>query len=166
MRFITKRYILALLPLLCSTVVLGQSSESSILGNQELASARTLLQAGRADIIREELRLSDEESADFWPVYDKYHADMMAVRDRQAKMIAEFLRRYREGDLSNEYADNLVEENFDIKGDLLKVQEKFLRQFRRVLPALKVARFYQLENKMDAEIDAQLALFIPLVEGM
>jgi hypothetical protein len=38
-------------------------------------------------------------------------------------------------------------------------------RFREVLPVLKVARFYQLENKMDAEIDAQLALVIPLVES-
>ncbi len=29
---------------------------------------------------------------------------------------------------------------------------------------LKVVRFYQLENKMDAEIDAELAVFIPLME--
>ncbi len=166
MRFITKRYILALLPLLCSTVVLGQSSESSILRNQELASARSLLQAGRADIIREELRLSDEESAEFWPVYDKYHAEIMAVRDRQAKMIAEFVRRNREGVLTDEYAEDLIKDYFEIKGDLLNVQESFLERFRQVLPALKVARFYQLENKMDAGIDAQLALFVPLVEGM
>ncbi len=29
---------------------------------------------------------------------------------------------------------------------------------------LKVARFYQLENKMNATIDAELALVVPLVE--
>jgi hypothetical protein len=36
--------------------------------------------------------------------------------------------------------------------------------FRTVLPVQEVARFYQLENKMDAEVDAQLALAIPLLE--
>lgn len=166
MRFITKRYLLALLPLLCSTVVFGQSSESSVLGNQELATARTLLQAGRADIIREDLRLSDEESAGFWLVYDNYRKEILAVRDRQTEMITEFVRRNREGDLTDAYAEDLIKDYFEIKGDLLKVQESFLERFRQVLPALKVARFYQLENKMDAEIDAQLALFVPLVEGM
>jgi len=48
----------------------------------------------------------------------------------------------------------------------LKVQKQYLRKFRKVLPALKVVRFYQLENKMDAEIDAELAVFIPLMEAI
>jgi hypothetical protein len=30
---------------------------------------------------------------------------------------------------------------------------------------LKVARFYQLENKMNADVDAELALLVPLVES-
>ncbi len=164
MRYITNRSILALLTLLCSAVVLGQSSDSSVLTNQQLANARTLLQAGRADIIREDLRLSDEESADFWPVYDNYRKEIWAVRDRQTEMIGEFVRRNREGVLTDEYAEDLIKDYFEIKGDLLKVQESFLEWFQQVLPGSKVVRFYQLENKMDAEIDAQLALFVPLAE--
>ena len=35
---------------------------------------------------------------------------------------------------------------------------------RKVLPELKGARFYQLENKIDAKGDAELAFFVPLVE--
>ena len=48
--------------------------------------------------------------------------------------------------------------------DWLRVQQKFVRKFRKVLPEVKVARFYQLENKMDAEVEAQLAVVVPLVE--
>jgi hypothetical protein len=33
------------------------------------------------------------------------------------------------------------------------------------LPAAKVTRFYQLENKLDAEIDVALAGLIPLYEA-
>ncbi|MDH3614104.1 MAG: hypothetical protein OES10_12555 [Gammaproteobacteria bacterium] len=166
MRHNTIRQLLTVLAILGSTAALGQNTGSSVLENQELANARNLLQAGRAEIIREDLRLTDEESAGFWPVYDKYHAEIMVVRDRQAKIIAGFLITYRKGALDEEYATGLIKGHFETKGDLLKIQTKFLRQFRKVLPELKVVRFYQLENKMDAEIDAQLALFVPLVEAM
>ena len=166
MRHNTIRHLLTMLALLGSAAAFGQNSASSVLENQALANARTLLQAGRAEIIREDLRLNDEESAGFWPVYDKYHAEIMVVRDRQAKMIAGFLITYREGAVDEEFATGLIKDHFEIKGDLLKIQKKFLRQFRKVLPELKVARFYQLENKMDAEIDGQLALFVPLVEAI
>jgi len=152
--------------ILGSAGAFAQSSDSNILNDQNLANARALLQAGRADIIREDLRMSEEESAGFWPVYEQYRADIMVIRDRQATLIADFLKTYRAGELTNEYAKWLIEENFEIKRGLLKIQEKYLRQFRKVLPELKVARFYQLGNKMDAESDAQLALFVPLVEEM
>jgi hypothetical protein len=160
----TIRHLLVIVAMLGSAASLAQDSGSSAIENEQLANARALLQAGREEIIREDLRMSDEESAGFWPVYEEYHAKIMVVRDRQATMVADFLKTYRAGALTNEYAEVLIKDHFDIKGDLLRVQEKFVRKFRKVLPAMKVARFYQLENKMDAEIDAQLALFIPLMD--
>ena len=160
------RPLLLLFALLGISSAFGQASESDVLENEDLANARALLQAGRADIIREELRMSDEESAGFWPVYEEYHTDIMAVRDRQTKAIAEYMRIYKAGTLSNEYAERLVEDNFKTRSDLLEIQEKYVRQFRKVLPALKVARFYQLESQMDAQVDAQLAVFVPLVESV
>jgi hypothetical protein len=166
MRYRVTRNALAILLLLGSAITFGQDSASNILDNEDLANARALLQAGRADIIREELRLTAEESAGFWPVYDKYHNALGVVRDRKAQMVAEFLEAYRAGTTGNEYAEEMIKEHFEIKSDLLKIQKKFLRQFRKVLPELKVARFYQLESKMDAELEAQLALFVPLVEAM
>jgi len=165
MRFKAVGRLLIIVALLGSVAALGQDSESSTLENQQLANARTMLQAGREDIIREDLRMNDEESAEFWPVYEAYRAEIMVLSDRRSIMIADFLKTYRDGALTNDYAVTLIDDYFDIKSDLLAVQKKFIRQFRNVLPALKVARFYQLENKMDAEVDAQLALFIPLVEG-
>lgn len=157
---------MVIVAMLGSAVSLAQDSGPSVLENPALANARVLLQAGREEIIREDLRMSDEESAGFWPVYEEYHTEIMVVRDRQATMVADFLKTYHDGALTNEYAEVLIKDHFDIKDDLLRVQEKFVRKFRKVLPALKVARFYQLENKMDAETDAQLALFVPLVDGM
>lgn len=166
MRYKTAGHLLVMVAFLNAAATHGQESASGVLENPTLADARAMLQAGRKEIIKEDLRMSDEESAGFWPVYEEYHAKIMVVRDRQATMAANFLKTYRAGALTNEYAEALIKDHFDIKGDLLRVQEKFVRKFRKVLPALKVARFYQLENKMDAEIDAQLALFIPLVDGM
>lgn len=156
-------YLLAILALLACPTVYGQSSDSGILDDQQFAEARRLLQAERAEIIRDELGLTDAESAAFWPVYDKYRADINAVRDRQAEMFGRFLRARQAGAIDDEFARGLIEDHFDIKSDILKIQKRYLRQFRKVLSELKVARFYQLENKMDAKGDAQLAFFVPLV---
>ena len=50
------------------------------------------------------------------------------------------------------------------KADLLKVRKQYVRQFRKILPIRKVFRFFQLENKIDAEIDVELARSVPLME--
>ncbi len=162
MRHDTLKYLLAIFTLACCGTVFGAASD--VVQNPELENARALLQAGRADIIREDLRMTDEESEGFWPVYEKYHAEIMVIRDRHAVMVAGFLLSYREGVFTDEFAEDLIDENFEIKRGLLKVQTKYVSKFRKVLPVVKVARFYQLENKMDAEVDAQLAIVIPLIE--
>lgn len=160
------RCFFVVIAILGSTAVFGQDGGSGILEDQSLADARDLLQAGRADIVREDLRMTEAESSRFWPVYEEYRTDIMVVRNRQTEMIADFLKKYQAGELTDSYATWLIEEHFEIKSGLLKVQQKYLRKFRKVLPELKVARFYHLENKMDAETDAQLALFVPLVEAL
>lgn len=129
-----------------------------------LDQARAELQAGRDRIIRQELQLSDEELAEFWPIYQEYVARLGLVRDRKATLIRRFVEAYDQGEFSDEFAEWIISENFAIKHAWAGMQEDFLPRFRQVLPVQKVARFYQLENKLDAEVDARLALVIPLVE--
>ncbi len=164
MRRKTTRHLLTALVLVACPTVYGQTTDTGILNDQQFAEARKALQAERAEIIREELRLGEAESEAFWPVYDKYRAEIAAVRDRQAEMFGRFLKARNAGTIDDTFAKGLVKDHFDIKSDILRIQKKYLRQFRKVLPELKVARFYQLENKMEAKGDAELAFFLPLVE--
>ena len=133
--------------------------------NTELDSARAMIQESREAIIREDLRLTGEEEAAFWPLYETYRADMMPIQDRYVQLIADYMARYEAGNLTDDYADDLLDDYFDIKGDLLKTRERYVGRYKRILPSLKVARFYQLENKMNADMDIELALLVPLVEA-
>lgn len=142
----------------------GEDSGKAMSQEAEIEQGRAMVRAGREEVIRSELHLTDDESSRFWPVYLTYRHETDAVQDRYAAMINDYVRRYDDADLSNEYADELIDTYFGIKRELFAVQEKFLPQFRAVLPSLKVARLFQLENKINAEIDAQLAMVIPLVD--
>ncbi|MGA8205120.1 MAG: hypothetical protein WB812_11415 [Woeseiaceae bacterium] len=146
------------------TVAPAQDSAVQAQEDQLLADARTLLQEGRKDIVGFELHLSDEEAAAFWPVYDDYRKSVLENRNRYADLIVEYVRRHRAGDISEAYAAQLIDDVLDVKADLVKRQKKFVKRFRKVLPVRKVARFYQLEQKLDAEIDAQLAVVVPLMD--
>ena len=146
------------------TQAIAQSGAEGATVDPALVEARALLQAGRKEIIADEIRFTRPEAPAFWAAYEDYRSDIMAVRDRQAALVAEYLKAYRSAAVSEELAASLVDDYLDIKQDLLKVQRQHLKKFRRVLPARKVGRFYQLENKLDAELDAQLAQFVPLMD--
>lgn len=131
---------------------------------EEVAEGRAMVQAARDDIVRTELSLSGDEIAAFWPVYEKYTAQRTEIMDRYTDMISDYMRRYNRGDLTDEYADELITTYFAIMQERLDLREAYIPKFKKVLPTLKVAQFYQLENKIDADIDAQLAISVPLIE--
>jgi hypothetical protein len=158
MRYIVFMLVLLTGGLLTTSPALGQSD------NAELDAARAELQAGRDQIIREDLQLSEEELAAFWPIYEEYLAELAPIRERKASLINQFMEAYRGGEFTDDFAEFLIKENFAIKADWAAVQLAYVERFRKVVPVQTVARFLQLENKLDAEVDAQLALIVPLVE--
>jgi hypothetical protein len=130
---------------------------------QEIDEGRAMVRAGFRGLIREEIPMTEQESAAFWPVYDEYERAVTAIMDRYARLVSDYVDRFDRGDLSNEYANELLDEYFAIRQDLLDVRRAFIPKFKAILPSLKVAQLYQLENKVNAEIDIQLALAIPLI---
>ena len=46
----------------------------------------------------------------------------------------------------------------------MTLRQVYLPDFRKVLPDVKVVRFYQIENKINAALMYQLAADIPLIK--
>jgi len=155
--------LLVVLSLTGGVLVVGDALAGN--GEKEVEQGREMIREGRLEIVRSELPLTEQEAEDFWPRYTDYRVEVDAIQDRYADMVAEYVARYENADLSDDYADELIDSWFDIKRELLDVQEIYLSEFRKVLPALKVARLFQLENKINAELDAQLAIVIPLIDS-
>jgi hypothetical protein len=123
---------------------------------------RDTIRANKKALVAVNLTLTDAESAAFWPVYDRYQKDLGAVNDRMVQVIQDYTTSYR--DLSDEKAQQLIEQYLTIEDDRAKVRRTYLGDFSKALPGKKVARFYQIENKMDAVLRYDLAAEIPVVE--
>lgn len=80
-------------------------------------------------------------------------------------MISTYMEAYWAAELSEDLAKHVLDEYFAINSALLKTEKKYLRRFRKVLPDSRVTRFYQLDNKLDEEIDVSLAALVPLFEA-
>ena len=152
-------FIVAISTLVVATPVTAQENGAQ----RDVDEGRAMVRAGFRDVIQTELILTEQEAAAFWPLYDTYEAAVSDVMDRYSRLITGYIDRFNEGDLTNEYADELLAEYFAIRQELLDVRRDHIPQFKAVLPPLKVAQLYQLENKLNAEVDIQLAMAIPLI---
>ena len=156
--------VLALLLSVTAVVSAFAQDNSGVQTDENLARARTMIQEGRKEIIREDLHMTVVEEAAFWPLYAKYRAQLMPIQDRYVALTSNYIRQYESGILTDKYAEEMLQDYFNIQSDLLTTRRKYIRKFKKILPMLKVARFYQLENKMNADIDAELAFLVPLIE--
>jgi hypothetical protein len=129
--------------------------------------------ADNMDLVKEKIRtdkklfiatnmqLTESEAKSFWPVYDAYQAEIGRLRDREIKLIEKFAANYET--MSDDVAKNLLDDSLSIDSDHQKVRQSYLSKFRGVLPDKKVARYYQLESKIDAVLEYEMARRIPLV---
>ena len=123
---------------------------------------REAMRADKKVVVADNMQLTEPEAKAFWPVYEEYQTEMTAVGDRTVKLIEDYAANYQA--MTDEAAGKLLKEMMSIQGERLKVQEKYLPKFQKVLPMTKVARFYQVENKIRAIVDYDLAAQIPLVK--
>ena len=129
--------------------------------NLAVEDARTILQAEHKLVVSLNLGLTAAEAEAFWPVYDRYAADLDKAGDRRIRLITDFAEAY--GNLGDETAKSLVADMLRYQKDVIGIRQNYAKKFQKVLPAPKVARFYQIENKLDALVNFVLASEIPLV---
>jgi polyhydroxyalkanoate synthesis regulator phasin len=121
---------------------------------------RAEIQKSRQAIIARAMVLTEEESLAFWPAYRDYRLDVARLGDRLVRVLDELVKSG--ATLTDEQATRLLDESLDIQAKQVAVRQKHVKAFRKVLPPAKVARFFQLENKLDAVVNYELAQAIPL----
>ena len=134
-------------------------------GKAAEANLQTLVDAIRANrkaLVAANLNLTDDEAAKFWPIFDRYQKEINATGDRALSVIQDYTANFN--DLSNEKATQLVDQYLAAEADRVKVKRTYVDEFAKALPGRTLARFYQIENKMDAVIRYDLASTIPVVE--
>lgn len=129
-----------------------------------IVEAYGLVRDGTRQILHDEMMLTAEEAQGFWPAYDAYEAELAEIEDRYLDLVKAFLQRYDRGILNDEDAGKIIDAGLSIREDRLELRRRHLREFRKSLPEIKVLRFFQLENQVQAEVDAVLAVAIPLAD--
>jgi hypothetical protein len=128
----------------------------------DIAMVRQLVRADRRVIVEEAMELLPAERQGFWPIYDEYEAERTKLNDRKVKLITDYAAAYP--NLTDARAEVLLDDWFTLEGDALDLRQKYARRFGKALTPTRVARFFQIENKLDSVINLGLAEEIPLTE--
>jgi hypothetical protein len=121
------------------------------------------IRADKKLFVAENMQLTEAEAKAFWPVYKQYQDELFLLRTRTAKLIKDYAGAYEQ--MKNDTAKKLLDEYMTIESLGLKLRQAYLPKFRKVLPESKVARYYQIENKIQAALVYELAANIPLVKA-
>jgi hypothetical protein len=120
------------------------------------------LRADKKLLVADNMELTESEAKAFWPLYAKYQDELFLLRVRTGKLIKDYADSY--GTMDNATAKKLLDEYFTIETLRLKLRKAYLPKFRGVIPDVKVARYYQIESKIDKALDYEIASLIPLVK--
>jgi len=121
------------------------------------------ISADKKLLVAENMQLTEAEAKAFWPIYSRYQDELFLLRVRTAKVITDYAGAYDQ--MNNDTAKKLLEEYMTIEALRLKLRQAYLPKFRSVLPEVKVVRYYQIENKIQAALAYEVAAKIPLAKA-
>ena len=124
---------------------------------------RQKIKADKKLVVAANMDLTEAEAKGFWPVYDSYQADLQTLNERLGRMIVRYADLYNSKTITDEAAKGLLDEAVAIEQAEVSMKQGYLPKLAAVLPATKVARYLQIENKIRAAIKYELADGIPLV---
>jgi uncharacterized protein (UPF0371 family) len=111
-------------------------------------------------VVMQNIELTKEEKTAFWPVYQKFQEELFPLKQRTVELILAYATVFQS--LTDDQAAKIIEEYLTIQDSRQKIMRKHFKQFMKILPAKKVFRYLQIENKLDAAGRYELAQEIPL----
>lgn len=131
--------------------------------DQQMEMTRADIINQRKQIVAANMEITADQAQVFWPLYQKYTSAMQKVNDRELALIQGYANAYNANTLTNAQAKSMFGEWMSIEEAALQLKKKFAPKFEEILPSKKVVRFFQIDNKLDAMINFELARVIPLV---
>jgi hypothetical protein len=152
---------------LLSTLLLLATMFSPITFAQDTSSDNMsiLIEKIKADkklLVAENMGLTEAEGKAFWPLYDAYQKELHDLQAKYGEVIERYAENYES--MSDEMAKGILDDYMKMEEDQMKLRQSHLPKFMGALPAVKVARYYQIENKIRAALNYELAALIPLMK--
>jgi hypothetical protein len=132
------------------------------ISNQDLDLLRQDLRSQRKQLIAANLKLTDTEATKFWPVYDQYVTELIAINDKKFGLIQEYADSW--GKLTNDQSLLFARNWLDMDIATAQLRQKYVPMVAKVLDGRKTATFFQLDRRITMMMELQVSSQMPLVQ--
>jgi hypothetical protein len=158
------------LPVITGTALLGQGAaarpalapDAPTVSDQDLDLFRKDVRSLKKQIVALNMGFTDDEAVKFWPVYDKYAAEVTALYDRKYALLQSYAANY--DTLTSEQAEKYVRGRAEVEEAIMTLRLKYYPLFRQVLSGKNTALFFQMDWRLGLILDLQLVSQTPLVQ--
>jgi hypothetical protein len=146
--------------------VAAQTSEpdSYEINQANIELIRSALHVERKAIIANNMTLSETEQQAFWPTYHEYRVATNRVKDRLLKLIFEYADLHNTDSITDRKALKLLDDFLSLQHEMVRLKRSYVKLFKKVLPAKKAARFYQIDHRLDTIDLLRMSQNTPLFE--
>jgi len=125
---------------------------------------RDKIKADKKLVVASNMELTESEAKNFWPIYDEYQKELQKINRRIVSVLDSYAADFRNKSLTDDGAKKLIDEANAIDQAEVNLKSTFAPKLSKALPAIKVARYLQIENKIRAVVKYDLAQGVPLVK--
>ncbi|HXZ81251.1 MAG TPA: hypothetical protein VEG30_15085 [Terriglobales bacterium] len=100
------------------------------------------------------MNLTDTEAEKFWPVYDRYAADLAKIYEAKLTVVDEYFQNYQT--MNDDQAETYLRRRAAVEQQVMQLRLKYLPEFRKVLSSREALLFFQIDWRLDLMINLQL----------
>jgi hypothetical protein len=151
-------------PALAQTTVPAPAAAESttVLTEADIQLLREGLRADKRQATAEALKLTEAEAAKFWPIYDKYIAELTTINDAKYGLIKEFSEKF--GSYTDKQATDLIKRWLDVDIKASQLRSRYVPIVGKVLPGVKTASFFQIDHRLALLVNLGLASQLPILQ--
>ena len=140
----------------------SESGSAHVISDQDLTLLRKDLRSKRKQLIAANLKLTEADAAKFWPLYDQYIAELIAINDKKFGLIQEYADNW--GKMTNDQSLLFARNWLDMDIATAQLRQKYVPIIAKVLDGKKTASFFQLDRRIAMMLELQVSSQMPLVQ--
>ena len=161
-KLLVSLFVLAAAFVATNTTALAQTETASGVNiDTDVALLRRDLRGDKKKLIAMNLPLTETEATKFWPLYDRYAADMSKVYDDVYALIKDYAQKQKT--ITDAEATGMLAKWADVQVRLTQTRQKYIPIIETAIPGRKAVLFFQIDRRLYALIELQVAAQVPLL---